>query len=379
MVPTEELGEPEPRFTVATRLLWPGVGRMAIEEARRLPADLLVYRESATPLHYDLTGVRYRYLRRRGARGALTPWLTRVTLAYNPGRGQDATVDLDLILKATSEVRGAALFHDQFAGLTGLVRRLRTGAGYALYLHETALGETPGVMTTRSRAADYAVRRFDATVLGKARLILTNSRANQALLAEYGFPSEVLYPGCEPLATLPERREPFVLATSVWEPTRRMEFYAELARRTRARVVLAGTWARPEELEAYRRRFGGLLEVTGPISEAQLHDLSCRASAYVRFGFGERGPGQGGIQALAYGLPVLANRGLPMAELISDGTNGFIVDTAVEAAEKVDRLLDDPALLRKMGAAAWAKSQELSWPSHAARLATLMRAAFPGR
>ncbi|HEV2428751.1 MAG TPA: glycosyltransferase, partial [Thermoplasmata archaeon] len=371
-------GDPAPRsgLSVVSRLLWPGVGRMAIEEARRLPASLLVYRESGKPVPYDLTGIPYRYLRRRGQAGRWTPILSYVTQRFNPGRGPDATVDLDLILSASREVQGPALFHDQFAGLTGWIRKLRSGYPYALYLHETALGDpTGGVMSTRSRWANAAVRRFDRSVLRGARLVLTNSVTNQRLLAAEGINAEVLYPGCEPDPSLSAPREPIALATSVWEPTRQMEFYAELARRTKARVVLAGMWARPEDLDAFRRRFGTRPETTGPIVEADLVRLSRRASVYVRFGFGERGPGQGGIQAMGFGLPVIANRELAIAEIIEDGVDGFVVGTAAEAAERIDGLLDDPAALRRMGAAAWAKSQTLSWTAHADRLRMLLRRA----
>jgi glycosyltransferase involved in cell wall biosynthesis len=364
------------RFTVATRLLWPGTGRMAIEEARGLPADLVVYRESTQPLHYDLEGTHVRFLRARGTRGRLTPLLTAATMRYYSGRGVDATIDLDLIARASSKIRGPALFHDQFAGLSGLLRRWRFSEPYALYLHETALGTTPGLWATSSRLLDGAVRRFDRTVLRNARLVLTNSRRNRDVLLAEGIASEVLYPGCDPEPNLPEAREPIVLATSVWDRGRNMEFYVDLARRTRARVVLAGAWGRADELERFRAEHGDRVEVTGSIPEATLHDLSRRASVYVRFGFGERGPGQGGIQAMAFGLPVITNRGLAMSELVDDGVDGFVVDSPEQAAERVTRLLDDPAERQRMSLNAWEKSKRLSWRGHVDSLRRLMVTAF---
>ena len=362
----------EPRFTVAVRLLWPGTGRMAIEQARRLPARLVVYRESSQPLPYSLEGFPVSVLQPKGARGMLSPLFEKVTMMYFSGRGADATIDLDLIARASGTVRGPALFHDQFGALTGWLRRCRTSEPYATYLHETALGGGPSVRAVSSSFLTRALRGYDRTVLRGSGLVLTNSRQNQQVLEGSGIPSSVLYPGCNPLATLPEAREPLVLATAVWDRTRNMEFYVELARRTRARVVLAGAWGRSDEMQEFRSRYRPDVEVTGPLSEAALDEISRKASVYVRFGFGERGPGQGGIQAMAFGIPVVTNRGLAMSELVDDGQDGFIVESVDEAADRVRELLTDPERHRRMSVAAWEKSKTLSWQSHADRLRALM-------
>jgi glycosyltransferase involved in cell wall biosynthesis len=359
-------------YTVVSRLLWPGTGRVAIEEARRLPARLFVYRQSATPLFYDLKGIDLRYLRLQGERGRLTSLYTALTLLYYSGRGADATVDLDLIARASSKLRGPVLFHDQFAGLTGWLRRLRFQSPYAVYLHETVLGDRSGVRSTKSRWMNLALGAFDRSVLERAQLVLTNSRRNASILREAGIDSRVLYAGCDPLPRLPDRRQPLVLATTVWDHDRNVEAYLELARKSGARVILAGTWGRPEEMERFRRTHGDLIEVTGPLTEQRLDELSRTASVYCRFGFGERGPGQGGIQAMGYGLPVIANREFAMSELIDEGVNGFVVGSVEEAADRVKSLLADDSRRRQMGEAAWLKSRGLSWELHAARLRHLL-------
>jgi glycosyltransferase involved in cell wall biosynthesis len=367
-----------PRMTIAVRLLWPGTGRMAIEEARRLPGRLVVYRESIQPLHYSLDGIDSLCLRSKGKRGSLTPLFEKATMTYFAGRGVDATVDLDLILEASGSIRGPALFHDQFAGLSGFLRRARSSEPYAVYLHETGLGSDSSVRTVSSPLLNVALRGFDRAVLRGAKLVFTNSQRNQQALLQSGISSTVLYPGCNPLPALPESREPLVLATSVWDSTRHMEFYVDLARRTRARIVLAGGWGRPEEMHEFISRHHSEVEVTGPLSEAALDALSRRASAYVRFGFGERGPGQGGIQALSYGIPVITNRGLAMSELIDDGEDGYVVESASEAADRVNALLQDSAAQRRMSQQAWEKSKSLSWEAHADRLRERMVDAFSG-
>jgi len=262
--------------------------------------------------------------------------------------------------------------------LTGFLRRARSSEPYAMYMHETSLGDTSGVRSVSSPVLDRALRTYDRTVLRAARVVFTNSRLNQRILQESGFASTVLYPGCEPISRLPDSRDSLVLATSVWDSTRNMDFYVDLAERVRARVVLAGAWGRAEEMNEFVAKHHGSVDVTGPLSEAALDDLSRRASVYVRFGFGERGPGQGGIQALAYGIPVITNRGLAMSELVDDGEDGFIVESAADAADRVNELLADGSRLRKMSVRAGEKSKTLSWQAHADRLRERMNEAFAG-
>ncbi|ACP37805.1 hypothetical protein [Saccharolobus islandicus] len=46
-------------------------------------------------------------------------WIFKVlTSIYASHRGEEATVDLDRIIKASDIIKGPALFHDQFAGIT---------------------------------------------------------------------------------------------------------------------------------------------------------------------------------------------------------------------------------------------------------------------
>jgi len=341
---------------------------MVVEESRRLPARLVVYRESPGRQVYSLTEGDAMFLRRASERGRWTAVLERMTLLFNSDRGPDATVDLDLILRASRRLSGTILYHDQFAGLTGYLRRLQFGEDYAVYVHESSLGEKGGVMelTLRVPALRRPLQWYDRRITRKARVVFTNSQRNRRVLDEAGVHALVAYPGCDPVDRLPPERERFILAVAVWERTKRPEVYAELARRSGVPVVLAGMWGRPQELESFRRQFGDRVRVTGAIPESELDRLSCAASLYVRFGYGERGPGQGGIQALGYGMPVLTNPQLAASEIITDGEDGFVVSDVEEAARRVAELFDSPQRLRAMSQAAWSRSRTLSWDAHVA-------------
>jgi glycosyltransferase involved in cell wall biosynthesis len=263
-----------------------------------------------------------------------------------------------LIVRASRRLTGPVLYHDQFASLTGLIRKRETGEPYAMYLHETALDRTEGAFK------DSFVKALDQKVLTEAEIVFTNSRTNKATLQSHDIPSKVAYPGCYPVQHLSTQRDHFVIATSVWDQGRKPECYLELARKTKAKVVLIGTWARQEHLTDFMHKAGDLVTTTGPVSEATLRDLSERAFAYVRFGFGERGPGQGGIQAMAHGLPVLTNRGLGMAEIVSDDEDGYVVDSIDEAGTKLDSLWEHSNSRERIMRNAWEKSKLMTWSSH---------------
>jgi glycosyltransferase involved in cell wall biosynthesis len=57
------------------------------------------------------------------------------------------------------------------------------------------------------------------------------------------------------------------------------------------------------------------------------------------------------LQYMAAGLPVVANPVGLQARLIRHGDNGFLVETAAEWKQAIDRLARDPALRRQMGRA----------------------------
>ncbi|MEJ2769745.1 MULTISPECIES: glycosyltransferase family 4 protein [unclassified Stygiolobus] len=349
-------------FTIVLRVLWNGgVARIAVEESRVTKAKLLVLRESFND--YNLSGVNITYLRRKGEKGFLTPLFRKITKLYAPQRGDEATVDLDLILKSARLVKGKALYHDQFAGISGYLRKLLYGEDYALYLHETSL-PLKGLKYSLPRSMEWKVLR-------KAKIVMTNSKWNAETLKEFGIESEVLYPGCYPDENVNQEREEIVLAVSMWDAGRKPELYGELARKIKGKVVMAGSWTRKDTMEEFKRKYPEVL-VTGKISENELNSLYKRASLFIRFGFNERGPGMGVLEALAHGTPVIVNDGLGGKEFVRNYENGFVVRDVEEAVERVNEVLSDEMLRRKMIYSAWETAKEYSWYKHGERLLELM-------
>ena len=61
---------------------------------------------------------------------------------------------------------------------------------------------------------------------------------------------------------------------------------------------MAGHWARKDTMDEFISKYGKYVEVTSKISEKELNELYSKASVLVRFGFNERGPGMGVLEAM---------------------------------------------------------------------------------
>ena len=73
---------------------------------------------------------------------------------------------------------------------------------------------------------------------------------------------------------------------------------------------------------------------------------------------------------LAAGRPILAPRSPDTAELLRDDDNAVLVPPgdAVAAAEALRRLLADPERVARLGAAAFATSEGLTWDARAEKI-----------
>ncbi|AWR94078.1 glycosyltransferase family 4 protein [Acidianus brierleyi] len=347
-------------MNIAVRLLWnSAVPKMAIEEARLTKYKLFIYRDAGG--NYDLNGVDYEILRRKGERGFLTPLFSYLTSLYASHRGKDATIDLDLIVHATRIIKGFTLFHDQFAGITGYLRKIFYDEDYAIYLHETSL---------TIKGLKYLLpRQLEKKILDHSKVIITNSYWNKQVLEEKGYKSEVIYPGCYPANKISYNRDKIVLSVSTWDSGRKPELYGEIAKKINGKFIMAGSWARKDTMDDFIARYGKYVEVTGKVSEEKLIELYSKASVLVRFGFNERGPGMGVLEAMGYGVPVVVNEGLGSKELIKQGENGYVVKDENEAIDRINQILENPYQLSKN---AWETAKSLSWENHSKKLIEIL-------
>lgn len=372
-----------PSVCVLTRVLWPGgVQRVAIAEASRLSA--IGYRVNLAFLRATDGGRKFVNLPpqvevhiRKGRSSRLMRRLLRfVTLHYSPERGDDATVDLDLILR--NEVNRPSydfvIYNDQYAALFGSLGRFLHGGRVVVWIHESFL-EHP----SRLR------RLIEAISLNAADLILTSADANRRILLRAGYADVfTLRLGCERVVEVPpfDQRENVAIAVTMWDHGRHPEALLDVAREMKSgRIILAGSWTRQSEMVTFQRfviesQLADRLEVTGPIPDAQLSELYRRSKVFVRFGYDEKGPGMGCLEALRNGLPLIVNTGLGITEIVRNETNGVVVD-AVDpryVAAEIDSLFSDRPRWESISRANRALAETQSWESHATRLSSLLMA-----
>ncbi|WP_181443782.1 glycosyltransferase family 4 protein [Saccharolobus sp. E5-1-F] len=347
-------------INIVLRILWSGgVTRVALEEARNMNAKLIAYRNAGTK--YDLSNVNLQVLFENNSSKFIYKFITSI---YAKNRGGVATVDLDRIIKARDMIKGPAIFHDQFAGITGYLRKRKYGEDYALYIHETSLD---------SKSLKWAFpRMLEKKIIGKSKLTLVNSYWNKKILSENGFRAEVVYPGCYPKDKINVERDKIVLAVSMWDAGRKPEIYGEIAKKIKGKLIMAGSWAREDTMREFMSKYKEVM-VTGPISEKELQNLYDKSAVLIRFGFNEKGPGMGVLEAMASGMPVIVNDGLGSKEFIRD--NGFVVRDWMEAVDRINEILEDENLRRKMSLSSWEIAKTLSWKNHAERIKELMEEA----
>jgi len=126
------------------------------------------------------------------------------------------------------------------------------------------------------------------------------------------------------------------------------------------RYAVAGGGPERESLERLAHKLGvaDRVRFLGQVSERDLPALYNLATVYVgasRRGerIGVEGFGIALVEASACGVPVVGGNSGGVPDAVRDGETGFLVPPEEPAAvvEAVCRLLDDPALARRLGAA----------------------------
>ena len=148
------------------------------------------------------------------------------------------------------------------------------------------------------------------------------------------------------------------------------------------RLVVVGDGPQRSRLHslAARLRLGESVSFRGPLTrpavaaELQQADVFALPVRTRLAGLNPEGLGLAALEAAASGLPVIVGNSGGAAETVRDGTTGFVVDAddPDEIADRMSRLLQDPARARRMGTAGRAFVQE-RYGSAAAR-ATLRTA-----
>ena len=119
----------------------------------------------------------------------------------------------------------------------------------------------------------------------------------------------------------------------------------------------------------------------GPVSDEQRDfwlrraDLLAMPSRLPAGGFAGEGFGIVYLEAAAYGKPVVAGNVAGALDAVVDGESGLLVDPTdhIAVAEGITRLLREPELARRLGAAGARRARSFAWPLIAERVEAVLR------
>jgi glycosyltransferase involved in cell wall biosynthesis len=150
-----------------------------------------------------------------------------------------------------------------------------------------------------------------------------------------------------------------------------IEALTRLTSRSPVRLVIVGDGAERPRLVALAQRLGIADRVVfrGKISDADLQQAYQAADLLVLPAtLDARGDTEGlGVvllEAMNYGVPVIASRIGGITDIVADGESGILVPPgeAAALAAAIDRVLGDAALARRLGEAGRARlAREFSW------------------
>jgi glycosyltransferase involved in cell wall biosynthesis len=290
--------------------------------------------------------------------------------------------------------RPAAHLHAHFAhdpALVGVLAHRLTGSTFSFTAHARDLYQIPGA-ALRRRARE-------------ASAVVTCCRANLEhivrVVGDAGPPIELIYHGVDlerfhPPSSRP--RHPVPLVVSVGRLVDKKGFddllraLALLVERgARFRCEIYGDGPCREGLEALRDSLGlgDVVGFRGACTQAELlrvyqdADLFALTPRLTEDGDRDGVPNVL-VEAMACGIPVVSTVVGGIAELVDDGCEGLLApagDSAAIAA-RLEELLGNPELCRRLGEAATRRAQRFDVRSAATRLAELFRdteARDPGR
>jgi glycosyltransferase involved in cell wall biosynthesis len=180
--------------------------------------------------------------------------------------------------------------------------------------------------------------------------------------------------------------KPYVLITNRHEPQKKFEYVIEAMAQVveevpEASLVIPGNFtAHTPNLIALADELGipDKVHFLGQISESDLQRLYQEATVYC-YPAPEEDFGMGVIEAMAWGIPVVAWNYAGTTVTVSDGESGYLADPyRVESyAEGIQRLLSNPRLRAQMGRAARERVEKLfSWERHVSILEGAIRQAL---
>ena len=223
-----------------------------------------------------------------------------------------------------------------------------------------------------ARTGRFLECRLAPPIYHRTPVVTLSQSSRRAIVDRLGFaPGQVhvVEPGVdETFGPGPARHpRPLVVAVGRLVPYKRFDRLIEVLTALRRRhpdleAVIAGEGQERAALEQQISRLGAgdWISLPGRVTESELLDLYQRAwvlassSAYEGWGLTI-------TEAAACATPAVVSPIAGHADAVDDGVTGFLAEPGPAMEERLGRLLGDPALRRRMQAAARCRAETLTW------------------
>jgi exopolysaccharide biosynthesis WecB/TagA/CpsF family protein len=254
---------------------------------------------------------------------------------------------------------------------------------FVLTVHDATMWRYPDLV---SRGTRHYYRPLFPQAIRRAESILTVSEFSQdELCSIFGLsPSRVvpILEGLDPAfveapAMRRESRERFVLTVGTVEPRKNLARLVEAMgllpeRHAQVPLLVVGRqgWQDAASLPQSRT----LIRWLGPVEDSRLRELY-RAATVFAFPSLYEGFGLPLIEAMGQGAPCLASRAGSLPEIGARSCLYADPSSASDWAEKLTRLLDEPALRRELSVLGLERSRSFRWSSTARQTVEVYRVA----
>ena len=219
--------------------------------------------------------------------------------------------------------------------------------------------------------------------LKNADLILTNTKYNLCKLNEAGYRNtHEIFPGLIPIDGVPpfNLRKNIALSVTMWDFGRRPEVLVEIAKQlSTGKIVLCGDWTDHDYMQKTKEKIvemklSNKIEITGPLTESELVSYYKEAKAAVRFGYNEKGPGMGSLEAISWGIPLIINNEIGAREIVDEEECGFIVDEEDSSgvASILEELFTNEAMWNDLSRISLKTASKYTWELHNEKLSDLV-------
>lgn len=207
-----------------------------------------------------------------------------------------------------------------------------------LYGYETAIEwQKYSFIKIYGYIINHFLRIWDFTSSQRADYLIANSEETKKRIEKfYRRDSTVIYPPVEINSKLSENNDQYFLTVSRLARAKHIDILIKAANESKFKLIIVGTGRDEERL---RQMAGPTVEFLGNLTDEELKKTYTNVKAFL-FASKDEEFGIAAVEAMGYGLPVIAYRSGGLPEYVIDGKNGYLFDQIDENSlvKKVNEL-----------------------------------------